>query len=124
MYMGRNVAKTIYVIDDDLDMGVFLEIALSVAGYAPTVCTRVQAGGLTGHYDVALIDLMLADDTNGVPVIEKLAALGIPVICMTGLDADAPLVAAATEAGACHILHKPFDLPKLRETLLHVLADK
>ena len=118
------MAKKIYVIDDDLDMGVFLEIALTVAGYAPTVCTSVQEASLSGHYDVALIDLMLTGQTNGVAVIAELAAKGIPVICMTGLHADAALVSAASEAGACHILHKPFDLPKLRETLLHVLTEK
>jgi DNA-binding NtrC family response regulator len=119
--MAVKRSKTIYVIDDDMDMGVFLEIALTVAGYLPTVCTEVYPKSLDSIYDVALIDLILANGSNGLHLIESLALRGIPVVCMTGLQADADLVADALAAGACRILHKPFDLPKLRETLSEVL---
>jgi DNA-binding response OmpR family regulator len=113
-------APRILVVEDDLDMGVFLEIALTVAGYTPIVTLDSRAKCIDAPYDLALVDLLLGEGMTGIELIEKLVARGVIVVGMTGLAEDAPLVQDAHDCGVAQVLHKPFDLPRIRAVLAAV----
>jgi len=121
MEEGRR--KRILVVDDDADIGVFLEIALTVSGYEPIVCTNSRSKRIQGTYDLALIDLLLEGERTGNGIIKDLAERQIPVILMTGLAGDAPLVGAAMESGASSMLLKPFDLSALRGAIEGLMGE-
>ena len=109
-----DTATRVLVIDDQIDTAVYLEIALSVAGFEPVVCTENAERYFEQAFHVALVDLLLANDTTGIGLIQQLTALGVPVVGMTGMPADASIVQDAIQAGARVILHKPFDLATIK----------
>ena len=110
----QDAATRVLVIDDQIDTAVYLEIALSVAGFEPVVCTDNAERYFDQTFHVALVDLLLSNDTTGIELIRKLAEDGVPVVGMTGMPADAPIVQEAVDAGARIILHKPFDLATIK----------
>mgnify|MGYP001240700615 CR=1 FL=1 len=112
--MSKQRKTRVLVLDDQVDTAVFIEIALSVAGFEPVVCTEHPERFFDQNFDVALIDLLLADDNTGIPLIRTLSERGLKVVAMTGLPDDADLVSDAVQAGACLVVHKPFDLSTLR----------
>ena len=112
--MVKQRKTRVLVLDDQVDTAVFIEIALSVAGYEPVVCTESPERFFDQDFDVALIDLLLEGEKTGVPLIKTLTDRGLAVVAMTGLPDDSDLVRAALQAGACLVVHKPFDLATLK----------
>ena len=110
----HDAATRVLVIDDQIDTAVYLEIALSVAGFEPVVCTENAERYFEQSFDVALVDLLLSNDTTGIGLIRQLSDSGVPVVGMTGMPADAQIVQEAVDAGARLILHKPFDLATIK----------
>ncbi len=107
---------SILVIDDDPEVRAYLELALAVLG-RPVVVGELLP---TEPPAVALVDLLLGT-SSGLPFIEALRAQGVPVVAISGLASDAPLVEAARRAGAV-VLGKPFGLAELRETVRRLLG--
>ena len=91
----------------------YLELALTARGYR--VVTEAAPSAWTGAPTpaIAFIDLV----TNGEParpLISRLTAEGVPVVLMTGLSPESPVVGACIAAGGSRLLTKPFSLGSLR----------
>ena len=85
-----------------------------------------QAGGEVGHLgDRAhpLVDLLFRDGQSSLGLIERLSAVGVRVVVMTGLSLEAPPVRQALAAGACSALAKPFSLDAVRALVRGVTPD-
>ena len=111
------MAKTVYIIDDDLGLQTVLTLTLKEAGYQVVTA----ADGLEGlerlpevSPDLILCDVMMPY-VDGVQVFEslkeQLRTAGTPIIMMTAL-ARKPWFADLEAEGAV-ILQKPFDVDHL-----------
>lgn len=115
------VAENILIVDDDKNILVVLGLRLEAEGY------KVLSAGNTDDalrmakdemFDLALIDLKLSEDENGIDLMEKmhLAAPEIPVIILTAYGTIDTAV-EAMKRGAYSYLTKPFDR---RELILQI----
>ena len=82
------MAKQILIVEDDSDVVGYIEHLLKSLGYA--VCAVVSSGeaamqkAAEVHPDLALIDMMLASDMDGIAVAEQMRArFNIPVVYLT-----------------------------------------
>lgn len=121
------MAKTIFVIDDDLSLQMVLEIGLRDAGYevvsASDGLEGIERLG-TFKPDLVISDVMMPQ-LDGVQVFERikeqLQDQGIPIIIMTALNRK-PWFADLEAEGAV-IVQKPFDIERLIQ-LISVLLDE
>ncbi len=110
-----NGAK-ILIVDDELAIRRFLQIALKAQGYE----VSEASSGIEGlqmvtavHPELMILDLGL-NDMDGLTVLKRLREWsGIPVIILTVRGADADKV-ALLDAGANDYLTKPFSVPELQ----------
>lgn len=120
------MAKTIFVIDDDLALQLVLEIALREAGYDVVVANN----GLEGIHrletltpNLVISDIMMPQ-MDGVEVFqqikERLQNENIPILIMTALNRR-PWFSELEDEGAV-ILRKPFDVDELLN-LIRTLVD-
>ncbi|MCB9522251.1 MAG: response regulator transcription factor [Myxococcales bacterium] len=100
------------VLDDDDEMGAYVELALAPLGLSIRVFSALPAVGVP-RARLALVDLMLAEPNAGLAAVARLSTGG-PVVVMTGLAPEHPKVQAARSAGAQDVLCKPFGLAELR----------
>lgn len=117
--------KTIYVVEDDLDISGLIAIILNNAGFQVSAATTVE-----DFYqllkikipDLILLDIMLPDG-NGVEVCKELkqaeAFKYIPVILMS---AHAKVNVIASECSADDFIAKPFDIYDLTNKVKVQLA--
>jgi len=101
------------IVDDDPEMRDYLELALTDRGYRVVTEPAPSAWGGDPVPAIAFIDLV----TNGEPahpLISQLSAQGVPVVLMTGLSPESPVVGACIAAGGSRLLPKPFSLGLLR----------
>ncbi|SDU18345.1 response regulator transcription factor [Jiangella alkaliphila] len=106
---------TILITEDDPLVGSFLEKGLRAGGYSTTLvgnAEQAEALGLSGAFDLLILDLHLPD-RDGSEVLRELRARGsrLPVLVLTGrseLD-----VVALLDAGADDYMKKPFRLDEL-----------
>jgi DNA-binding response OmpR family regulator len=117
--------KTIYVVEDDLDISELIGIILNNAGFQVRAAATVE-----GFYqlletkipDLILLDIMLPDG-NGVEVCKELKQEGtfknVPVILMS---AHAKFSAIAGECAADDFIAKPFDIYDLTNKVKVQLA--
>ncbi len=122
------MAKTIFVIDDDLSLQMVLEIALRDAGYE-FVAAADGAEGIerlaTFKPDLVISDVMMPQ-LDGVQVFnrikEQLQDQGIPIIIMTALNRK-PWFTDLEAEGAI-IVRKPFDMDHLLNMVASLLDDE
>lgn len=121
------MAKTVFIIDDDLGLQTVLTLALKDAGYN-VVSAPDGLEGLERMPDVKP-DLILSDvmmpHVDGVQVFaalkEQLRDDNIPVVMMTALNRK-PWFADLEAEGAV-ILQKPFDVDHLLAVVAMLLDD-
>jgi len=107
-------AKTILLVDDDLDLREVLAEQLQLqqkfdvvqAGTGAEAMDRLKAG----HVDLILLDVGLPD-MDGRKVCQEMRAAGCksPIIMLTGSDTEADTI-LGLEAGASDYITKPFKL--------------
>ena len=111
----------VLIVDDDVDIGEFLGLALSRQGHDVRVATsgsEAHSMGVEIRPDVLIIDWMLAPGVDGIQVARVLRA-GRPrlqVILITGRPSEA-LESRAAAAGIHTVLAKPLDLTELTGVL-------
>jgi two-component system, OmpR family, KDP operon response regulator KdpE len=110
-----NGAK-ILVIDDELAIRRFLQIALKAQGYEVSEAISGNEGlqmVTAFHPDLIILDLGL-NDMDGRTVLKRLREWSeVPVIILTVRNSDADKV-ALLDAGANDYLTKPFSVPELQ----------
>lgn len=101
-------ARRILVAEDEGLVALEIETFLAGAGHdvVGTVAGRADALALarTERPDLALVDVRLANGDSGLDLAADLAALGVPVLLVTG---NCPRELGRAVALGC--LHKPFD---------------
>lgn len=114
--------RSVLVVDDDPPVGELLRLVLEQQGYRPTVRLDPRmaldwVAGAPRPPDVALVDFLMPGMT-GVDLAGRLRELvpGLPVIFLTGSIA-VPNLAQLEALRPCRLMHKPFRLPELRETI-------
>lgn len=106
----------ILIVDDDPQISRFLERALRAAGYATSVApdaASARALGLSGAFDLVLLDLVLQDG-DGFAVLRELRERRrtLPVLVLTGHPKQRDVV-QCLDGGADDYLVKPIRLEEL-----------
>lgn len=122
------MAKTIFVMDDDLALQMVLEIALRESGY-DVVLANNGVDGLqmlqTITPDLIISDIMMPQ-MDGVETFnrlrERLQNEGIPILILTALNRK-PWFSELEDEGAV-IMQKPFDIDHLMSLIRTILDDK
>ena len=106
------MAKQILIVEDDSDVVGYIEHLLKSLGYG--VCAVVSSGeaamqkATEAHPDLALIDMMLAGDMDGIGVAEQMRTrFNIPVVYLTAY-VDQRLLKRAQIAEPFGYVLKPF----------------
>ena len=106
------MAKQILIVEDDSDVVGYIEHLLKSLGYG--VCAVVSSGeaamqkAAEAHPDLALIDMMLAGDMDGIAVAEQMRTrFNIPVVYLTAY-VDQRLLQRAQIAEPFGYVLKPF----------------
>jgi DNA-binding response OmpR family regulator len=107
-------------VDDDRDHAESVADVLEIRGYIPTVAVSGEQGIARfreGDFDIVLMDVKLPG-MNGVETFFEFRKIrpAARVLMMTGYSVEA-LVAQAVENGALGVLHKPFAITELLDTL-------
>ncbi len=110
--------KTVFILEDDLDISEIIEWVLSEAGYEVRLFNTVNALNETITADLPdlfLLDILLPDG-NGLDVCKRLKAniqtSIIPVLMMSAHSSKREVNAFGCKAD---FLSKPFDLDDLRK---------
>ena len=77
--MNDTRRQSILILDDDLQMGRYLEIALSRIGYDSTVLRAPVEIQDLGPHKGALVDVRLAGGASGLDFAFQLMEVGVPV---------------------------------------------
>jgi DNA-binding NtrC family response regulator len=121
------VTRRILVIDDEPALRRTLQRALTSSGYEvssvadPNSAYQILADS---HFDLVLLDLRLpqvSGDTLFLAIVRHWPRLLGRVILMSG-DLHAPQPGWPAELIQCPVLHKPFSLDLLAQTVSRVLA--
>lgn len=106
------MAKQILIVEDDSDVVGYIEHLLKSLGYG--VCAIVSSGeaamqkAAEAHPDLALVDMMLAGDMDGIAVADQIRArFNIPVVYLTAY-VDQRLLQRAKIAEPFGYVLKPF----------------
>ncbi len=111
----------VLIVDDEVDTGEFLGLALRRQGHdvrAVTSVSEAYSMGVEFRPDVLIVDWMLGPSVDGIHVAQVLRA-GLPrlqVILITGRPSEA-LESKAAAAEIHTVLAKPFDLTELAGVL-------
>lgn len=107
----------VLIVDDDPEIRAYLALVLDGGRRVDTCASPSEVDDDT-PYDVALVDLLLADGATSERLIGRLSGRGVRVVVMTGLSPEAPSVRRARAAGAAALLFKPFTLSAVRREVL------
>jgi FixJ family two-component response regulator len=120
-----NAQATVYVVDDDPDVGKTIALAAEPAGLQ--VIALASAEAFLAAYDgrrpgCIVLDVMLPGMT-GVAALRRFAQDGIrlPVIMLSGYG-DIPTAVACMRLGALDFVEKPFKLPALFDSIRSAIA--
>jgi DNA-binding response OmpR family regulator len=121
------MAKTIFVMDDDLALQMVLEIALRESGY-DVVLANNGADGLTMletiKPDLIISDIMMPQ-MDGVETFgrlrERIQDEGIPILILTALNRK-PWFSELEDEGAV-IMQKPFEVDELIGLIRTIMDD-
>jgi DNA-binding response OmpR family regulator len=113
------MARKVLVADDEPAASGLLRMILEDAGYQVDVAHDGEQALLKveqGHPDILVLDLMMPR-LDGWAVLDRLALLPLekrpPVIVVSALGCDAPVIARAERAGASRCIGKPFNFREL-----------
>lgn len=111
---------SVLVVDDEEKLGRFICMLLKRSGYNPLACRSVaEARNLLSHrsWSMVLTDIVMPKE-NGFELVQWIGQNypAIPVIVMTAHSTDA-VESQATSLGVAAILHKPFSIDGLRQTV-------
>jgi len=118
--MYRRYQRRILVIDDEAAIRSLLKGALEPKGFKVDIASdRETAFGLwqSNSYGLVITDLVLRESSDDVDMVHLMRNTdkGIPILAMTGYG---QLVAQdALDAGADHVLLKPFKISKLLQVV-------
>lgn len=106
----------ILIVEDEKGISSFVAKGLAADGHQPTVVATghdAVAHGLTGGYDLIILDIGLPD-IDGFEVVERLRGQGVttPVIILTARSSVGDTV-QALESGADDYMPKPFRFEEL-----------
>lgn len=106
----------VLIVEDDESVSRFIRQALSEVGYASLVADDGSSGlaqGLTGGYELILLDVML-EGIDGFEVCRRLRASGVatPILMLTAKDLVDDKV-QGLDSGADDYLVKPFKVAEL-----------
>jgi len=89
--MGKDMAATILIVDDDTDYLLQMEIQLKAAGYdVITAGSAAEAGKLLDRqFDLAVVDLMMEELDAGFTLCYRIKKQkpGVPVVLVTAVAA-------------------------------------
>lgn len=110
----------ILVVDDDADLAEAISDALEMAGHRPVVAgsgTEAIGKHCDHNFDITFMDVKLPD-INGVEAFMTIREMdpAARVIMMTGYRIE-QLLAQATDNGAIKVLHKPFAMEEILDSL-------
>jgi two-component system, OmpR family, alkaline phosphatase synthesis response regulator PhoP len=119
--------RTILIVDDDEDLLILIQHALSLEGFDP-ICSpngvNIMAIIARKRPDVVLLDIRM-NGTDGLSICKELKSnpetASTPVIMFSAND---NLKALSQECGADGYITKPFKTEDFRETLRRVLASQ
>jgi CheY-like chemotaxis protein len=111
----------ILVVEDDAASRYGLKSLLESEGYVVVeAASLAQADGIlrAGPPDIAIVDITLPDGDGAawVKLRRKRAAVGFPLIALTGMTADEDR-RRIEKSGFCAVLQKPVDIPILLKAL-------
>ena len=116
----RNMAKSVLVIDDEVDIAETVEIRLEVNGYSVDIAYDGLDGiekAIKTKPDLILLDILMPQ-VDGFEVCRRLRKIpetqNIPIILLTAIKSPESLQ-KAKEAGAQDYLAKPFESGELVE---------
>lgn len=114
-------ALRILVVEDDAASRYGLKSLLESEGYVVVeAASLAQADGILrdGAPDIAIVDITLPDGDGAewVKLRRKKAAVGFPLIALTGMTADEDR-RRIEKSGFCAVLQKPVDIPVLLKAL-------
>ena len=117
--------RTVLIVDDDEDLLILIQHALSLEGFDP-ICSpngvNIKAIVARKRPDILLLDIRM-NGTDGITICKELKrnpeTASIPVIMFSGND---DLKALSLECGADGYITKPFKTDDFRETLRAVLV--
>ncbi|MBR9982195.1 MAG: response regulator [Desulfatitalea sp.] len=119
--IGTNAAARVMIVEDDSHVATVLEARLQTFGYE--VCAVAATGTAAVHKaiahgpDVILMDILLADDMNGMEAAEMIHhQMDVPIIFLTCLSDPATLGRAIQNNAFGYVL-KPYDNAELRYTI-------
>lgn len=112
-----NTPRSILIVEDEPLIAMMLEDFLESLGHQVVgTCDSVdEALGLVekGGFDVAIIDVQLANGEQVWPVADRLAAAGTPFILATGGHVEAP----PGQHAAAPVLAKPYTIDAIEPAL-------
>ena len=121
---AKNLAPTVYVVDDDAGMRRALDTLLSTVGYETAVFSRPGEFLATFKSDAPgclVLDIRMPD-MSGLELQRHLNRMGsmLPVIFITG-HGDVPMAVQAMKEGAFEFIQKPFRDQDLLDGINHAL---
>ncbi|HEV7369193.1 response regulator transcription factor [Arenibaculum sp.] len=113
---------TVLIAEDDSVIAMAIAGVLEAQGMRVSASVRTAEEGAaelrTGRPDVAVVDVALADGSDGLDLVRACAAAGTPALVVSGhLSAQ-----DAMAAGAAGFLAKPFDYLELAAEVRRMLA--
>jgi DNA-binding NarL/FixJ family response regulator len=121
------VKGTVLLVEDEDDTRDLLGKALVRSGYAALLASNLAEGlelARSARPDVVVTDIVLdSDDRGGLHLLTELSASGLrtPVLVITAY-ADVEKVKIALNAGAAHLLEKPFSASELLSAIESVMS--
>lgn len=120
----RRAEPSILIVEDEILIAMGLELLLNQFGFcsAGFADTPAMAYRLVerARPDLAIVDIRLAGGTDGLEVIRRLSAAGIPVIASSAHGSPDD----AASAGALDMLVKPYTAEQLQVAVSKVLGEK
>lgn len=120
--------RRVLLVDDERDTRELLARALERSGYACAVAgdaaEALEAVAREPALDAVVLDVVLGDeDWGGLELLAALKRAGVraPIVIITAY-ADVRKVKFALNAGAAHLLEKPFSAPQLIAALEQVIG--
>jgi two-component system, OmpR family, alkaline phosphatase synthesis response regulator PhoP len=122
-----NARRTVLIVDDDEDLLILIQHALSVEGFDP-ICSpngvNIMAIIARKHPDIVLLDIHM-NGTDGITICKELKrnpeTASTPIIMFS---ANENLKAVSMDCGADGYITKPFKADDFRETLRRVLLQR
>lgn len=123
----NNTKRTVLIVDDDEDLLILIQHALSVEGFDP-ICSpngvNIMSIVTRKHPDIVLLDIHM-NGTDGVAICKELKlnpeTASTPIIMFSAND---NIKAISRECGANGYITKPFNSNHFRETLRRVLLQR